>query len=198
MTTKIPKSTHVKMPITYRELRFNWTVATTIVLFVMGQFFLPLLALFSHMIATVFWDLWFYTIKGVKESSRLPKEFFEERQITKYQVDRYIKFSVKTKRIFFAASMIGFGAGIILKDVDLMLSGVGVFYIGWSITIGLALIVGYIQQPYPIRFRSAPYNYHNFGETGSDSNSSIKWDDPHNASHPLSYNNPISINYIGS
>jgi hypothetical protein len=181
--------------ISYRQTRQRYVGLTTITLIATCQ---PFLMLFSHMLATVFWDFWFYTIRGVKESSSLPIGFFEERQINKHQVDRYTQFVVKAKRIFLAIAMIGAGIGIALQEDNFMLAGLGLFYIGLSITIGLALILGYIQQPYPIRLGSVPYSHVDSNTTSISYNSPVKWDDPHNASHPLSYNNPISINYIGS
>jgi len=199
MITKRLKNRHNKRPWTYRELRFNWTLVITVALIVTCN---PLLMVLSHPLASVFWDWWFYMVKGARESTRLPQKFFEQRQVTAQEVDQYTDFVVKTKRIAFGLAFAAGTIGIAIKNSNFLFAFWGIFYSGTFLSIATAIALKVIKMPYEINIIG--FNYPNHSSDLSSSTSiNTRYDDPFKNYHDLSnlgntlgFFNSSSPNYI--
>jgi F0F1-type ATP synthase membrane subunit a len=156
---------------------------------------------FSHAVATVFWDWWFFSFWKVKESSVVPEWYLEWKQISRNEVDQYVAFMVKLRRITLSVScFVTLFCYIFWSNkIGIDLAFAGTYTITTFIPTLIAEVANWIKFPYSNYSNTVTKCPSSFGENTwvSSSNSSQDSLNMLNPQNTMGYNNLISPNYIG-
>jgi hypothetical protein len=174
----------------------------------------PFWFVFAHVMATVFWEWWFFSYRNVKESSIIPEWYLEMQGTNREKVDQYVSFMVNLRRITACLSgvVVLFIYFFVSKKIDATtVSFVGTYTIATVLTAIIAEYTKGIKHFYPnfinLGSRSGPLtrNVSSSGETvwatSSSSVGSSNFNDAttnlSNPLNPVGFFNPISPNYVG-
>ena len=132
----------------YRNKRIVRSILLSlIVLGATGNFFLFVL---SHVMLTLFWDWWFFTHKGFKDSTQAPEAYFQWAKVTPEQMNAFNAFMIKLRRIAFPLSVMMAGACLLFYpdfgyDIAFWLT----YTLGVFCSAVIAETLGKIKYPYP-------------------------------------------------
>ena len=144
--TPLEKAPKVKMKF-YRNKRISRTALMSFgILCASGSLFMFLL---SHVMLTLFWDWWFFTHKGYKDSCQAPEAYFQWVKVIPQQMDGFNAFMIKLRRIAFTlTSTLTIGCWFFYEDyvcyTIFFFSYIGIV----GITYTIALLFGKIKYPY--------------------------------------------------
>ncbi|WP_010304212.1 hypothetical protein [Candidatus Odyssella thessalonicensis] len=140
-------------------------------------------------LASVFWDWWFFSYSGYKESTQVTEAFLEWKQMTRDQIDQYVRIMLYAKRILLAIAFV-WAAFDSFTESQILLTDLFINYaILMTLFWGPLLCFRLIKSPY-ITFvldETRELSLHNLQR---DSLSDLC--DP---SNPIGYYNPVSMNY---
>jgi hypothetical protein len=135
-----------------------------------GNLFILLL---SHVMLTSFWDWWFFTFKGYKDSVQAPEAYFQCAKVTPQQMDGFNTFMIKLRRIaipmsvfmaltcYFFIEEVGYYTAFLFTYLGIVL-----------IPSGIAILIGKIKYPY----------------LSPNQNQEIQWSYPMSVIHSPMYN----------
>lgn len=142
-------------------------------------------------LASVFWDWWFFSYWGYKESAQVTEAFLEWKQITRDQIDQYVRIMLYAKRILLAIAFAWTGLDSFAESQILLTD----LFINYAIL--MALFCGPMLC---FRLLKSPYITFMVGQPQEDSPSSPPYkgttSDLYDPSNPIGYYNPVSVNYI--
>lgn len=165
--------------------RFFWTIWTAFGLCVVtvGH---PLTIITALPLATVFWDWWHFSFRKNKQSETIPSWYLGWKDITAEEIDKYVKYTVNSRRTAFIAAIFLSTLSIMFWRDGILIAFWGTYYAGSIGAIGFALLFKIIKFPYP-------------NVLGGESSNSPLFDsgsfDAFSTTNSMGYYNPSSSNY---
>ncbi|AIK96578.1 hypothetical protein [Candidatus Odyssella acanthamoebae] len=106
-TLKIDESIPLHKIKLYGDKRFFRSIACSVMVSIgMWDW---MYALLIYPFATVFWDWWFFSYHGIKESTNLPEWFLEWKNTSREQIDQYVSVTLYVKRAILVIAVIWAG-----------------------------------------------------------------------------------------
>ncbi|WP_100070086.1 hypothetical protein [Candidatus Odyssella thessalonicensis] len=140
-------------------------------------------------VARVFWDWWFFSYRGYKESGQVSEAFLEWKKMTRDQIDQYVKIMLTAKRILLAIAL-AWAVFESFKEPQLFMSDLFIMYATlMTLFWGPMLCFRILKSPYANFVWGAPQEPEQYNPY-KDSITDLC--DPKN---PMGYFNPSSINY---
>lgn len=166
----------------------------------------PFWFVFAHVMATIFWEGWFFNYWKVKESSVIPEWYLEMQGVSREQVDQYVEFAKNLRRITAGLSCTAvffYYFFLSKKTVDITVCFLGTYTIMTVVALIIAERMKRIKHFYPnfINLGSQPATkiVSTSGENTWSTASCSAQDRLSllNPQNPMGYNNLMSPNYIG-
>jgi hypothetical protein len=186
-TLQIEDSTPLHKIKLYGDKRFFRSIACSVIVSIgVGDWSYALLI---YPFATVFWDWWFFSYHGIKESTNLPEWFLAWKKISREQIDQYVTITMYIKRVILVLSLI---LACIHSFKDTSMFSIDLFMI-YILLMALVMIPALC-----FKALKTPYVTFRWGSTSSRNTSPLFEDrfyDPCDPTNPAGYYNPSSINY---